>query len=105
MQRVNLPQLAGDLLVGDHGPATHGQHAHHLFAVARDAHFLTLLDQLDQGGEPALGFVDTNGLHGNADPKKEKSGLNNEFRPDYISLTRFFQSGQIRSTTISQRDS
>ena len=41
----------------------HGQHAHHLFAVAGDAHFLALLDQLDQGRKPALGFVNTDGLH------------------------------------------
>ena len=72
MQRIDLAQLAGDLLVGDDGATAHGQHAHHLFAVAGDAHFLALLDQLDQGGEPALGFVDTDGLHGNADPKKRK---------------------------------
>jgi hypothetical protein len=64
LQRLDLLQLAGDLLIGDHGLAAHRQHAHHFLAVARDAHFLALLDQFDQGGETGLGFVDADGLHG-----------------------------------------
>jgi hypothetical protein len=50
----NLLQLAGNLLIGDHGLAAHGQHAHDFFAMARDANFFALLDHFDQGGKAAL---------------------------------------------------
>ena len=59
MQRIDLTQLAGDLLVGNHGATPYRQHAHDFLAVARDAHFLALLDQFDQGGKAGFGFVDT----------------------------------------------
>jgi hypothetical protein len=54
LQGRDLLQLAGNLLIGDHGLAAHGQHAHDFFAMARDANFLALLDHFDQGGKAAL---------------------------------------------------
>jgi hypothetical protein len=56
-------QFPGNLLVGDDRFAPHRQHAHHFLAVARDAHFLALFDQVDQGREVVLGFRDAEGLH------------------------------------------
>ena len=63
MKRIHLAQLARNLLVRNHWAPAHGKHTHHLFAMAGNAHFLALLDQLDQGREPAFRFVDANGLH------------------------------------------
>ncbi len=63
MQRVHLAQFPRNLFVRNHWAAAHRQHAYYLFAVTGDAHFLALLDQFDQGREPAFRFVDANGLH------------------------------------------
>jgi hypothetical protein len=42
LQGRNLLQLTGNLLIGDHRLAAHGQHAHDFLAMARDANFFAL---------------------------------------------------------------
>jgi hypothetical protein len=63
VQRVDLAEFALDLLVGDDRFAAHRQHAHDFLAVAGDANFFALFDEVDQGREVVLGFSDADGLH------------------------------------------